>query len=282
MITKKIINPQNDSLIRQLYSFYCAFKGMTPNEKATFDLSKLNWLFPLLVLPISAHIQKTKSEFVPPQNSKVNSYLEIVRFPNGTSSVSKFQKLKNYIPIAVLRRNNDVREKEKLESCFSEMIYKILKPTVATQNAVYYPLLELTTNIFDHSKRDEGYIFAQYYPKKNFLDLCIVDCGRGLACAYKEEKGLNFTDQEAIKQVLVGHSTKPDIERGYGVRTSKRVVCEGLGGSFILLSGDSALFSSKNEEKIISLPDFCWQGVVISYRIPQPTKPVDITQYIEG
>lgn len=118
--------------------------------------------------------------------------------------------------------------------------------------------------------------------KKNFLDLCIADCGRGLARAYKEENGLDFTDQEAIKQVLMGHSTKSDVERGYGVRTSKRVVCEGLGGGFILLSGDSALFSSKNKEKIISLPNFFWQGVIISYRIPQPTKPVDIAPYLEG
>jgi hypothetical protein len=196
--------------------------------------------------------------------------------------VSKFQKLFNYIPIAVLKRGDSSREKERVESCFLEMIYKILKPTIAAKNAVYYPLTELVTNIFEHSKVGEGYVFAQYYPKKNFLDLCIVDCGRGLARAYKEENGLDFADQEALKQVLMGHSTKSDVERGYGVRTSKRVVCEGLGGGFILLSGDSALFSSRNKEKIISLPKFYWQGVIISYRIPQPTKPVDITQYLEG
>ena len=282
MKIKKIINPKDDSLIQQLFSFYCVFRGIDPNEKVSFDLSELNWLFPLLVLPISAHIQKTKSEFIFPQDSKVRSYLDIVKFPSGVSSVSKLQELRSYIPIAVLKRDDDSREKERTESCFLEMISKILKPTNAAKNAVYYPITELVTNIFEHSKRSEGYVFAQYYPKKKFLDLCIVDCGRGLACAYKEENNLNFTDAEAIKQVLSGRSTKSDIERGYGVRTSKRVICEGLGGGFILLSGDSALFSSKDKEKIISLPKFYWQGVIIIYRIPQPTKPVNITPYLEG
>lgn len=168
MTTRKIINPKDDSLMQQLFSFYCAFRGINLDEKVIFDLSELNWLFPLLVLPISVHIQKTKSEFISPKNSKVKSYLETVKFPHGASSVSKFQKLFNYIPIAVLKRDDSSREKERIESCFLEMIYKILKPTIAAKNAVYYPLTELITNIFEHSKRNEGYVFAQYYPKKEF------------------------------------------------------------------------------------------------------------------
>lgn len=282
MRTVKIINPKDDSLIQQLVALYSVFKNITQKERVNFDFSELKWLFPLLVLPTSVYIKETQSGFIPPTDSKVNSYLKTICFPKGISQVAELQKRSSYIPIGVLEKKGDSQEKEKLESCFAEMIYKILEPTVAAQSAVYYPLTELVTNIFEHSKKDVGYIFGQYYPKKNFLDLCIVDCGRGLTHSYQEDEGLKFSDKEAIKQALSGRSTKKDLERGYGIRTSKRVVCEGLAGNFVLLSGDTALYSSKKENKLISFPGFYWQGVIVAYRILKPKGAVDIAPFIEG
>ena len=68
------------------------------------------------------------------------------------------------------------------------MVYKILGSISGAQNAVHYPITEIVTNIFDHSQQDQGFIFGQFYPKKNYLDICIVDCGRGLSKAYADEK----------------------------------------------------------------------------------------------
>ncbi len=92
---------------------------------------------------------------------------------------------------------------------------------------------------------------------------------------------LDVTDEVAITEVMKGNSTKADKERGYGVRTSKRVVCECLKGEFILISGSAGLFSKNNSEKLVSLPNFNWQGVIVSYRIPKPTDVVDISAYLE-
>lgn len=140
---------------------------------------------------------------------------------------------------------------------------------------------ELVTNIFEHSKQDKGFIFGQWYPKKNYLDICIADCGRGLARAYQEELNLELSDEEAIVQAMQGTSAKSDKERGYGVRTSKRVVCEALRGGFVLVSGNSALFSYHDREQLVSLPNFYWQGVIVAYRIPKPTGEINIAPYLE-
>ena len=78
------------------------------------------------------------------------------------------------------------------------MIYNVLGSVSGAKNAVYYPITELVTNIFDHSKQNKGFIFGQFYPKKNYLDICIVDCGRGLAKTYEEEKGLKLSDSDSI------------------------------------------------------------------------------------
>jgi len=150
------------------------------------------------------------------------------------------------------------------------------------QNAVCYPIAELITNIFEHSKKESGFIFGQFYPDKNYLDICIVDCGRGFAKTYKEEKELKLSDAEAITEAMKGNSVKKDKERGYGIRTSKEVICKALrGGGFILISGSSALVSTGQGEKLVALSDFYWQGTIIAYRIPKPTGSIDISPYIE-
>lgn len=279
-----ISDPKNDNLIQQFGTLYATFKNVGKGEKINFDFSHTRWLCPVILLPIAAYITKTGSAFRQSKNKATEAYLDAVHFPKGISSVSVFEKYiqetKTYVPISVLERNPGV-ERENLESMFSSLIYRLLGSVPGAQNAIYYPITELVTNIFEHSKDNLGFIFGQYYPKKEYLDICIVDMGRGLSQAYKDETDLTLTDSQAIEEVLIGHSTKPQQGRGYGIHTSKKVVCEGLGGDFILLSGATALISSQSSEKLVSLPYFYWQGVVVAYRIPKPKGGIDINGYLE-
>lgn len=278
-----IPKPNNESLVAQLESLYNVFKNINFGEKLEFDLSLLNWTIPLLILPISAYINKTQSKFIINKCS-IKGYLEKMSFPNGVNSISSFQrqiqKYKTFIPISILEKSKKIN-RERLESTLEEKIYKTLGNVPGARSAVWYPISELITNIFDHSKEDSGFIFVQFYPSKEYLDICIVDCGRGFVKTYKEEKGLEFSDENAILQVMEGHSVKKDPDRGFGVRTSKNMVCKALkGGGFIIISGSCALISVGKEEKLVSLPNFHWQGVIISYRIPKPTGPIDYLKYV--
>jgi len=282
---KEVIVPKTkgDALVNQLGSLYETLKSLKLGEKVKFNLSGLDWTCPLLVLPLSAYINDTGSSFET-SNTRVGSYLSAISFPGGIRTVTSFrrkvQSNKTYVPISVPKRDNNI-ERERLETLFMQMLNEILKAGKGTASAIYQPVGELVTNIFEHSKRDEGYIFGQFYPKKNYLDICIVDRGRGLSKAYKEEKGLSFSDQRAIAEAMRGNSTKPNKERGYGLRTSKRIVCEAMGGGFILITGTSALVSVGKKEQTVQLPNFYWQGVAIAYRIPRPTGPIDIYPYLE-
>jgi len=275
--------PKNDKLFSSFVSLYSTFKGIEWGEKIEFDVSQIKFLCPLISLPISAYIHKTKS-VASNENNATRSYVSTIKFPDGVNNVSDLeaeaQRAKTYVPISVLQREAGT-ERERLESLFSQMIYKVVGATAGARNAIYYPISELVTNIFEHSKEDKGYIFGQYYPNKEYLDMCIVDTGKGLTATYADEKDLKISDDEAIAQVMNGHSTKKDKERGYGVRTSKRVVCEALGGSFMLISGSSALIADNKEEKVVKLGDFSWKGVIIAYRIMKPQNTIDISPYLE-
>ncbi|MEK7496428.1 MAG: hypothetical protein AAB657_00820 [Patescibacteria group bacterium] len=275
----------SDSLLAQLGILYSVFKEASKDEQLEFDLSLLDWVCPLLLLPLAAYMRTTGST-APVDHYNVSSYLKSVSFPNGVDSVSSFEKQlqqeKNYIPISVLIQNAGA-DRERLESLFADMILKSLNAAdiPGIMNAVYYPITELATNVFEHSKSNHGFVFGQFYPKKNYLDICIVDCGRGLRASYEQDKNLFISDLDAITEAMRGHSTKPDKERGYGVSTSKRVVCEGLNGEFILLSGSGVLVAKNTSERIASLPNFNWQGVIIAYRIPKPKAPIDISPFLE-
>src|SRR3989344_2797846 len=275
---------KGDSLTDQLVALYGSLKGLDAGEQVSFSFENISWTCPLLVLPISAYINATESTFDSDNSHTIKSYLDAVRFPKGVDSVSSFeqqvQEHKTYIPISVLEKQPGP-ERERLETQFAMLISSMLAQFPGVKDAVYYPISELVTNIFEHSKVQTGYLFGQWYPKKKYLDICIVDAGRGLAASYKEAKGTELSDADSIGEVMRGHSTKADKERGDGVRTSKRVAHDGLGGGFVLVSGGAALISENGQEKLVTLPNFSWKGVIIAYRIPEPKGPLRISDYLE-
>lgn len=274
---------KNDALREHLLALYNCFKGVDAHEKVKFNLNALTWASPLVLLPICAYAHNTESE-VDYGGSSIKAYLDSVGFPRGVNTISAFQQqvhmFKSYVPISILRKK-DREERERLETIFLGMICKALGNITGAESAVYYPVSELVTNIFDHSKKDEGFAFGQYYSSKSFLDMCIVDCGRGLKSAYQEELGLSLSDEESISKALEGFSTKKDKDRGYGIRSSIKVVCEGLGGGFIFISGSAAFISIGTRNAMVTLPNFHWQGVIIAYRMPKPTHPIDIMPFVE-
>lgn len=275
-----IVKNTGNSLTGQLVSLYNTFRDIKEREKISFNLTELKWVNPLLILPISSYCEENKCRYILPCD-EVKSYLNTIHFPAGVDSVSKFQKLKSFIPITVLRKNTDPEKRELLASCFEEMVHRKVDPGAKAANAIIWPITELIANIFEHSRKNEGWALAQWYPKKEYMDLCVLDRGRGLANSYRQEKELNYSDARAIKEAMTGHSTKPGVDRGYGLRKSKEVICDGLGGSFILISGSVAFISEGNAQKLVSLPKFYWQGVIVAYRIPKPAKGVDIYSYVE-
>ncbi len=141
---EKIIipKPRNDSLLAQLESLYKTFVNIGPRENLNFDLTLLDWVCPLLILPISAYINNTRSR-CEITNSSIKTYLERIGFPKGVGSISlfqqKIQRHKSFIPISVLKKEAGA-SRERLESLFSEKIHQILGSVSGAQNAVCYPI----------------------------------------------------------------------------------------------------------------------------------------------
>ena len=142
--------PKNSSLVAQLVCLYKVFKDINFSDPRDFDISDVDWFYPLLILPLSAHINCYNSSHCKDENNINRAYLNAINFPYGVDSVSVFQQQvqahKNYIPISILKKEKGP-ERERLESLFSMMVYGVLGSVAGAQNAVHYPITELVTNI---------------------------------------------------------------------------------------------------------------------------------------
>lgn len=272
----------NSDTKKQLKSLIELFQNF--QKEGLFDFSKIDWMQPILLLPLSAFIDKNNFEYKN-ISSDISDYLNIVKFPKGVDNKNALQKIlklsnKTYTPIIKLK-NDNIKERADFIDLFFEKLFQFLpkKQERENKNSYWFPLSELTLNIFEHSGENSGYILLQYYPKKKILEVCIADTGKGFSKNYKQYQNINLSDTDAIKEAIKGNSTKGE-ERGYGLRTSKDLITKGMSGEFILISGNALYFANSKKETISSFP-INWKGVVISYRIPIPDLKINYLHFVE-
>lgn len=145
---------------------------------------------------------------------------------------------------------------------------------------------ETIDNITEHSDSDRGFICAQAYPSKGYLDICIADRGVTLLGSYQKLVDNEIeSDIEAIKAANRGLSSKnlPDAEnRGYGIYTSKKMLINGLGGQYMMMSGGAVYMKSRDVDGFFTLPrDLRWNGTVVALRIPYQAPQFNYINYIE-
>ncbi|WPR77717.1 hypothetical protein [Algoriphagus sp. NG3] len=243
----------------------------------TLDFSRMNFTPPLLAV----HYASLIAEFPQLDNiGGMNSYLETIKFPKCLSPASEDEwetilnsyLLRTYIPIIKFGTSSTGDHPSIREKLLSHVFAAIRRITQLPTNyftAISYMLSELTDNIVEHSKHKFGYLAFQYYRENGFMDICLADRGVGLLGSYQNYIGerdfSHITDHRtAVDSAVKGRSTKHVAEdRGFGVATSRKILTQGLGGSFVYLTGNALLI---NEE--LSNFGIDSKGIIILVRIP--------------
>lgn len=268
------------------------------DNKIIFDFSNARMLNPFFLGGLACLIDYYKSKNIDfelnhDQNLNVASYLQTVRFPEcynaneNNWSLEEFSD-KRYIPIVrfptgASSRMENIRN--AILSAISDLLKKQLGFTERQRAPLSYMLDEFTHNVNDHSGAQEGFVFAQYYPSSNYLDLCICDHGKGVYQSYLDSGKHDPRDEiGAIKMAINGISTKDLPEsKGFGITTSRKMLTTGLRGKFYLWSGNTAYIESVERLGIVNLPKNCFfQGTYIALRIPTLMPPgFNITDFLE-
>ena len=153
-------------------------------------------------------------------------------------------------------------------------------------SGIKYMLGEIVDNISEHSKSECGYIIAQCYPTSKYIDICIGDTGITLLGSYEGIPNCEITsDGEAMRAANSGISTKnlPDAEnRGYGISTTRKMLVEGMGGQYMMVSGDTVYVKTKAGSGYFELPyGIRFEGTIVALRIPYWNEDFEYVNYIE-
>lgn len=182
---------------------------------------------------------------------------------------------KSYIPICKFGTSDD-----KIIDSVTSALQKIIQVQTSLPksllSALSYLIGELTTNIHDHSQSEYGFMFSQYLKRENCINLCIVDKGISVYGSFLKSNKFDIEDLrnegEVLEMALSHYSTKnlPDQEnRGFGLPTTKRMLVDGMGGSFFMLSGNAFHRHDSRDIKTVTLPEkFGWDGTFILLKIP--------------
>lgn len=296
MIIKEHIKVKDDRLIDGLTPVVWIMSQIeSSNEReVTMDFSNTKFVSPVFALSLIIYLSQSGRQIT---FTNIPDYLQRIGFSNGgikpdtmrqTEFLAELEKYasKTYIPIIDFAAGRNSDAKEVVSSIAENMIIRQLSIRSNVANGLKYMIDETLDNITEHSESDRGYLFAQAYPSKGFLDVCIADRGVSLLGSYKKLPDNEIaSDLEAIKAANRGISSKnlPDAEnRGFGIKTSKQMLIQGLGGQYLMISGSSLYIKTRNLDSFYSMPHgLRWNGTIVALRIPYHSTSFNYVDYIE-
>lgn len=296
MTIRPIINVRDDKLSRGFLSAVKFCHEISVSEDQDISLSGISFVMPSFLLPALVFLESIEPK---PIFSATNSYLSTVHFTDGgiNASIMRASEFKilmakfsgnSYIP--VIKFPTDIAGTDKRDAILSA-IQSILSAQGCfgdnVENGLRYIIGETIDNIVEHAHSPYGYITAQSYPTKGYTDICIADTGGTLWGSYSENPrtaGIG-SDIEALQSAVSGISAKnlPETEnRGYGLRTTIKMLTKGLSGEYLLASGDAAFAANKAMSQYIELPlGIKFKGTIVSFRIPNNMPTFSYLKYVE-
>lgn len=257
------------------------------------DLTKVSTISPFFTLPLSVFL----SSKMRCHNLRLSEELVNVYFPDGLFAskmrLSAFRAelqaytSRDYLPIIAFpasRADEDL--KDNIQSIIECVLIEQIGNVSNVASGLRYVIGECVDNITQHAKSDWGYITAVVDKEERYIDICIADRGITLLGSYRDNNDEDIaTDMEALKAANRGISTKnlPNAEnRGYGIITSKRMLTDGLGGLFIMMSGAAMLIKAENFNEYVLLPEnISCCGTVVICRMPFDNKDFNYINYVE-
>ena len=276
--------------VHHLVNICHEIQSLSPQKSYKIDSG--GFATPFQVIPVTCITNmKNLSPNVRKSNSDIAGYLNTIKFPKGVKAENATPGLSgNYLPIA--RISADVADLEReaaykhIEDQYRELILTCF-PTIKEKlsNAIAFFLSELIENAKDHSKADNFYIFAQYWPAISEFELCMMDDGVGLKGSLAKKHGHITNDEVAVREVIQRQLSAriSDIEAlpGTGLANTIRIVSNNeLESTFTLLSGNFGYSCSNDQCRWVKPGTVHFPGTLINIRIKEPQETLNIFNYI--
>lgn len=256
------------------------------SDRLILDFSGADWVPAPVIVPIACVVNEYQHlgidiEIVSPSDSQAAAYLDAVRFPQGVSGGTIPDT--TYLPVFRLNPSAETEDLNEAASKIRDLIKRAMGNHPRKVDGVFLPISEAIDNVDLHSEFSEAAVMAQFYPNREFIDICISDDGISIPGSY-DKHGIEYSDNEEALQMAVekGVSTRQNTQdnefSGTGLRTIRRIVCDGLDGKFMISSNECALSYSKKEKKV--LYSVSWIGTTVAARLYPPDENFSLYNYL--
>lgn len=268
-------------------------EGSDPGSDVRIDFSKAEFLSPVFVLSLLVYLKSCGRKVIMENRSE---YMKIIHMDDPLkpdllrstefSALMQGYSSKTYIPVISFPALSRTDEKEQIMTSVENLIVRQSSIPNNVVTGLKYMINETIDNITEHSHSERGYVFAQAYPEKGHLDICIADDGITLLGSYQNLENNEIADDlEAIRAANSCISSKnyPDAEnRGYGIYTSKKMLVNGLCGQYMMMSGSAVYMKGPKFEQYLTLwRDMRWKGTIVAFRMPYNVPDFNYIDYIE-
>lgn len=258
-----------------------------------FDFQNVGFTSPFTLLFLSSEITQFKSlrraSSFSCENADKDSYpahmgffqacgYDIGKRPGQASGGDR------YLPITILQLEHIVEEArtshERMAQTIERYSEQFAKMLTHSESGVLFDLVtfsirEILRNILEHSKSPTLQVCAEYWPKKQLVEVAILDTGIGVQQSLKPNPYLEIhSDRDAINVALLpgvsgktwkGRTTDRDdpwAHSGYGLFMTGSLCRDG--GTFFICSGDSGVLLKENSKYDF---DTKFQGTAIRLRL---------------
>lgn len=265
-----------DSLPGSLQS-YLSFCSIRRSFRSTGQLTiSSDFVFPTTLLPLAVLARKSNAE-VHALNDQVQGYIDWVM------DSDELAPGRSYVP--VIRLPTEPAGHEKIVARLTNLSMST-RLFGSNPDAYHYILSELIDNIYEHAHARRAYVMAQCYPSRGLMEATFMDDGVTIPGSLKAGTGKAYPAGRAfvaIFDALRGKSAKPGGERGYGLRTSVRVVNE-LGGEALIVSGRGAAVARPDDpvSYFALRASDALDGTLVALRLSEGSKKINLYSFLEG
>ncbi len=276
--------------LKSTISFVNDIFSLPQKKEYNFDFKNLIWIEPFSLLYLSFCLNKFSSKY-PESNFCVSSYdntnasnyaghmgffksfgIDAGKFPGEATGNC------NYIPIEIFRikkwKDAAIKQKKPIGEIienqsreFAQVLTREAKGDLV--DTIEFTLREIIRNVAEHSKAKQVGFVAQYWPRKEYVELAILDSGIGLKKSLSKNPYLekDMSDKSALSYALLpgisgkmykGKYKDPYDQwenSGFGLYMASEI-CRN-GGSFFVCSGKAGTLLRKDDKENIKMSVSC-------------------------
>lgn len=178
-----------------------------------------------------------------------------------------------FLPILLLHDQNSV---SKAFHKICDLIIRTIDNSRDFLPALEWAIYEVMDNILNHAGiSTPGVVFAQFFPKKQRLDLSVCDMGRGILNSLSESHNVENHENAIAHAIIRGVTRNSNVGQGNGLAGSLQIMQQNK-GNFDIWSGDSSFrFSGKDKRTISHIPTIPGTGILFQFQTNNPVSLKD-------